>query len=88
MSPYEKVEAQEAIRSHIMGAWRTDEIRRTKPSPQVESHCDSDHQTNNGIICLRAYDECTSGCCSEKGRTMPVLDDLHALLQAISCCAA
>ena len=35
MSPYEKVEAQEAIRSHVMGAWRTDEIRRTKPSPQV-----------------------------------------------------
>ena len=40
MSPYEKVEAQEAIRSHIMGAWRTDEIRRTKPSPQVcVLHC-------------------------------------------------
>ena len=35
MSPYEKTEALEAIRSHIMAAWRTDEIRRTKPSPQV-----------------------------------------------------
>ena len=37
MSPYEKTEALEAIRSHIMAAWRTDEIRRTKPSPQVSS---------------------------------------------------
>ncbi|KAL0034136.1 hypothetical protein WJX79_011096 [Trebouxia sp. C0005] len=36
MSPYEKTEALEAIRSHIMAAWRTDEIRRTKPSPQDE----------------------------------------------------
>lgn len=35
MSPYEKTESLEAIRSHIMAAWRTDEIRRTKPSPQV-----------------------------------------------------
>ena len=38
MSPYEKTEALEAIRSHIMAAWRTDEIRRTKPSPQVLQH--------------------------------------------------
>lgn len=36
MSPYEKTESLEAIRSHIMAAWRTDEIRRTKPSPQDE----------------------------------------------------
>ena len=35
MNPYEKTESLEAIRSHIMAAWRTDEIRRTKPSPQV-----------------------------------------------------
>ena len=35
MSPYEKTESLEAIRSHTMAAWRTDEIRRTKPSPQV-----------------------------------------------------
>lgn len=37
MSPYEKTESLEAIRSHIMAAWRTDEIRRTKPSPQVQT---------------------------------------------------
>ncbi|KAK9814631.1 hypothetical protein WJX72_009042 [[Myrmecia] bisecta] len=36
MSPYEKVECLEAIRSLIQAAWRTDEIRRTKPTPQDE----------------------------------------------------
>lgn len=36
MSPYEQIEAHEAVRSHIMAAWRTDEIRRNKPSPQDE----------------------------------------------------
>ena len=39
MSPYEQIEAHEAVRSHIMAAWRTDEIRRNKPSPQVISLC-------------------------------------------------
>ena len=39
MSPYEQIEAHEAVRSHIMAAWRTDEIRRNKPSPQVISAC-------------------------------------------------
>ena len=35
MSPYEKIEALESIRCQIQGAWRTDEIRRQKPTPQV-----------------------------------------------------
>lgn len=35
MSPYEKLEALEDIRGQIQCAWRTDEIRRTKPTPQV-----------------------------------------------------
>lgn len=37
MSPYERVECLEEIRSQIQAAWRTDEIRRRKPSPQDES---------------------------------------------------
>lgn len=36
MSPYEKLECLEAIRSEISAAWRTDEIRRQKPTPQGE----------------------------------------------------
>ena len=35
LSPYEKIEALESIRCQIQGSWRTDEIRRQKPSPQV-----------------------------------------------------
>ena len=34
-SPYEKTESLEAIRSHTMAAWLTDEISLTKPSNQV-----------------------------------------------------
>lgn len=37
MSPYEKIEALESIRCQIQGSWRTDEIRRQKPTPQVRS---------------------------------------------------
>ena len=36
LSPYEKIEALESIRCQIQCAWRTDEIRRQKPSPQGE----------------------------------------------------
>ena len=36
MSPYETMECHEAIRSEIAACWRTDEIRRTKPTPQVD----------------------------------------------------
>lgn len=36
MSPYEKIELLEAIRSQVQAAWRTDEIRRQKPTPQDE----------------------------------------------------
>lgn len=36
MSQYEKVECLESIKSHVTGAWRTDEIRRQKPTPQDE----------------------------------------------------
>lgn len=35
MSAYEKAECLESIRAEIQSAWRTDEIRRAKPSPQV-----------------------------------------------------
>ena len=35
MSAYEKAECLESIRAQIQAAWRTDEIRRSKPSPQV-----------------------------------------------------
>lgn len=35
MSPFEKQEALESIRCQIQGSWRTDEIRRQKPTPQV-----------------------------------------------------
>lgn len=35
LSPYEKIETLESIRGQIQGAWRTDEIRRQKPSPQA-----------------------------------------------------
>ena len=35
MSPYERQECLESIRSQVQAAWRTDEIRRHKPSPQV-----------------------------------------------------
>ena len=35
LSPYEKLECLDCIKSQIQGAWRTDEIRRQKPSPQV-----------------------------------------------------
>lgn len=35
MSPYEKLECLDTIKSQIQGAWRTDEIRRQKPTPQV-----------------------------------------------------
>lgn len=37
MSPYERLECLEEIRSQIQSAWRTDEIRRRKPTPQDES---------------------------------------------------
>ncbi|CAK0740175.1 hypothetical protein CVIRNUC_001230 [Coccomyxa viridis] len=36
MSPYEKIEALESIRCQIQASWRTDEIRRQKPTPQAE----------------------------------------------------
>lgn len=35
MSEYEKIECLENIRAYVQAAWRTDEIRRQKPSPQV-----------------------------------------------------
>ena len=35
MSPYEKLECLDTIKSQIQGAWRTDEIRRQKPTPQA-----------------------------------------------------
>jgi phosphoenolpyruvate carboxylase len=35
MSPYERIELLEAIRAQVQAAWRTDEIRRQKPTPQV-----------------------------------------------------
>ncbi|GAB4814757.1 hypothetical protein N2152v2_001803 [Parachlorella kessleri] len=37
MSPYERVECLEEIRSQVEASWRTDEIRRRKPTPQDES---------------------------------------------------
>ena len=37
MSPYEKIEALESIRCQIQASWRTDEIRRQKPTPQVRT---------------------------------------------------
>ena len=37
MSQYERMECLDEIRSQIQSAWRTDEIRRRKPSPQDES---------------------------------------------------
>ena len=37
MSKYEKIECLEEIRSQIEAAWRTDEIRRRKPTPEDES---------------------------------------------------
>jgi phosphoenolpyruvate carboxylase len=37
MSHYERLECLEEIRSQIQAAWRTDEIRRRKPTPQDES---------------------------------------------------
>ena len=36
LSPYERLETLEDIKAHIQGAWRTDEIRRQKPTPQAE----------------------------------------------------
>ena len=39
MSAYEKAECLESIRAQIQAAWRTDEIRRSKPSPQVRHIC-------------------------------------------------
>lgn len=38
MSAYEKAECLESIRAQVQAAWRTDEIRRSKPSPQVNFH--------------------------------------------------
>lgn len=37
MSAYERLECLEEIRSQIQAAWRTDEIRRRKPTPEDES---------------------------------------------------
>ncbi|KAL4856631.1 Phosphoenolpyruvate carboxylase 1 [Chlorella vulgaris] len=37
LSNYERLECLDEIRSQVQGAWRTDEIRRRKPSPQDES---------------------------------------------------
>ncbi len=43
MSAYEKAECLESIRAQIQSSWRTDEIRRGKPTPQVHfakvQHC-------------------------------------------------
>lgn len=39
MSNYEKLETLDEIRSQVQGAWRTDEIRRRKPSPQARGFC-------------------------------------------------
>eukprot|EP00884_Botryococcus_braunii_P020823 jgi/Botrbrau1/7424/Bobra.0112s0023.1 len=36
MSPFEKLDTIDQIKSHVQGAWRTDEIRRQKPTPQAE----------------------------------------------------
>eukprot|EP01025_Chloroclados_australasicus_P027986 TRINITY_DN2770_c1_g3_i1.p1 TRINITY_DN2770_c1_g3~~TRINITY_DN2770_c1_g3_i1.p1 ORF type:complete len:943 (-),score=138.17 TRINITY_DN2770_c1_g3_i1:18-2846(-) len=36
LSPYEASELMEAIKAQIQSAWRTDELRRSKPSPQDE----------------------------------------------------
>ena len=49
MSPYEKLEALEDIRGQIQCAWRTDEIRRSKPTPQV--HCHQPDVTCCGLLC-------------------------------------
>lgn len=35
MSPYEKLECLDSIKSQVESAWRTDEIRRQKPTPQA-----------------------------------------------------
>ncbi len=35
MSTYERLECLEEIRSQVEASWRTDEIRRRKPTPQV-----------------------------------------------------
>ncbi|KAL4446268.1 hypothetical protein ABPG77_003075 [Micractinium sp. CCAP 211/92] len=37
LSNYERLETLDEIRSQVQGAWRTDEIRRRKPTPQDES---------------------------------------------------
>jgi len=36
MTEYEKIETLESIRANVQAAWRTDEIRRSKPTPQDE----------------------------------------------------
>ena len=48
MSAYEKAECLESIRAQIQAAWRTDEIRRSKPSPQVRG-------LSGSITCQRKW---------------------------------
>ncbi len=63
MSPYEKTEALEAIRSHIMAAWRTDEIRRTKPSPQVSHDSFCSFLSSHDYMLVQGRSALHAACC-------------------------
>lgn len=53
MSAYEKAECLESIRAQVQAAWRTDEIRRSKPSPQVSPRSASCCRVYLSAYCLK-----------------------------------
>lgn len=55
LSPYEKIEKLESIRGQIQGSWRTDEIRRQKPSPQVP-HNSLSNLSNKWSLASNVYE--------------------------------
>ena len=64
MSAYEKAECLESIRAQIQSSWRTDEIRRGKPTPQVS--CAKVQQCLSCTLQYHLTHTCTEyGCTSD-----------------------
>ena len=49
MSQFEKYECLESLKGLVQAAWRTDEIHRRKPTPQVFADCD--------VLCLQSLED-------------------------------
>ncbi len=71
MSPYERLECLEEMRSQIQAAWRTDEIRRKKPTPQDEMRQGLTYVHGAPNVVTEFFARQSEGACTHTPQALP-----------------